>query len=161
MKLLFVCTGNICRSPTAEGVMAQLLAAEGLADEVIVDSAGTGSWHVGDPVDPRAREAASRRGLQLNSVARQVRPHDLDDFDLVLAADRANEQELLAVAGSDPERRDKVRLLREYDPRAVEEGDLEVPDPYSGEGDGFEHVLDICEAACVGLLEALEESGQV
>jgi protein-tyrosine phosphatase len=161
MKLLFVCTGNICRSPTAEGVMAQLLAAEGLSDEVIVDSAGTGSWHVGDPVDSRAREAAARRGLALNSVARQVRPHDLDDFDLVLAADRANEAELLTVAGSDPERRDKVRLLREYDPRAVEEGDLEVPDPYYGEGDGFERVLDICEAACVGLLEALEESGQV
>jgi protein-tyrosine phosphatase len=161
MKLLFVCTGNICRSPTAEGVMARLLEFQGLSDEVSVDSAGTGSWHVGHPVDPRARDAAARRGLELTSIARQVRPHDFDEFDLVLAADRENEHELLRIAGPDPERRDKIRLLREYDPEAVDAGDLEVPDPYYGTDGGFEQVLDICETACLGLMEALRESGQV
>jgi protein-tyrosine phosphatase len=141
--------------------MAQLIEAEGLSGEVSVDSAGTGGWHVGDFADPRSREAAARRGIELESVARQVRPHDFDEFDLVLAFDRENENELLRIAGPVLERRDKVRLLREYDAYAVEQGDLEVPDPYYGDDDGFELVLDICQAACRGLLDTLTESGQV
>jgi protein-tyrosine phosphatase len=161
MRILFVCMGNICRSPTAEGVLAGMLAARGLGDQVDVDSAGTGDWHVGQSADPRAIAAAQARGVTLDSIARQVTPADLDDFDLVLAADRANQRELLALAGDDPARRAKVRLLREFDPDAVARGELEVPDPYFGEDDGFATVLDICEAACRGLLEDLAASGQL
>jgi protein-tyrosine phosphatase len=147
--------GNICRSPTAEGMMRHVLLESGLDSHVEVDSAGTGAWHVGAPADRRARVAARRRGIELTSIARQVTRADLDDFDLVLAADAANRRDLLALAGEDPERRAKVRLLREFDPVSVQAGDLDIPDPYYGAGDGFEHVLDIVEAACRGLLGEL------
>jgi protein-tyrosine phosphatase len=123
--------------------------------------AGTGDWHVGYPPDPRAVAAAGARGVALASVARQVQASDLDVFDLVLAADRRNQQDLLALAGSDAARRDKVRLLREFDPASVATGDLEVPDPYYGDDDEFERVLDICEAACRGLLDELTSSGRL
>ncbi len=161
MKLLFVCMGNICRSPTAEGVMAAMALSRGLQWQLDVDSAGTGDWHVGQPPDRRAVAAAGSRGVKLASIARQVRPADLDEFDLILAADRGNQQALLALAGDDPTRRAKIRLLREFDPASVADGDLEVPDPYYGDGDGFERVLDICEAACQGLLDELSASGQL
>jgi protein-tyrosine phosphatase len=161
MKLLFVCMGNICRSPTAEGVMAGLLRSRGLHEEVEVDSAGTGDWHVGQRPDPRAVAAAGDRGVTLSSLARQVSTADLDAFDLVLAADRINQRALFKLAGDDPARRGKIHLLREFDPASVQASDLDVPDPYYGEGDGFEHVLDICEAACQGLLVELATSGQL
>ena len=152
MRLLFVCMGNICRSPTAEGLMRHVLLEAGLDSEVEVDSAGTGAWHVGDPADPRARAAAARRGIDLRSIARQVTREDLDSFDLVLAADIQNQHDLLALAGDDPVRRAKVRRLREFDPASVKGGELDVPDPYYGGADGFEQVLDIVDAACRGLL---------
>jgi protein-tyrosine phosphatase len=144
--------GNICRSPTAEGTMRNVLLEEGLDSRVEVDSAGTGAWHVGDSADPRARAAARRRGIELQSIARQVTGEDLDSFDLVLAADAENQRSLLALAGEDPQRRAKVRRLREFDPASVETGDLDVPDPYYGGADGFDAVLDIVDAACRGLL---------
>ena len=149
MKLLFVCMGNICRSPTAEGVMRRLLRDEGLEDEIQIDSAGTGGWHVGNPPDERATEAAFRRGITLEGAARQVRPSDFEDYDLLLAADRENLADLRAIAPDD-EARAKVRLLREFDPGS--HGDLDVPDPYYGGPGGFEEVLDLVEAACRGLL---------
>jgi protein-tyrosine phosphatase len=148
--------GNICRSPTAEGVMRSVLLDAGLASRVEVDSAGTGAWHAGESADPRARETARRRGIALNSIARQVTPEDLDTFDLVLAADAANRRDLLRLAGEDPGRRSKVRLLREFDPASVKAGDLDVPDPYYGGADGFDHVLDIVDAACRGLLAEIQ-----
>ena len=160
MRLLFVCTGNICRSPTAEGVMRCVVAEAGLDREIEVDSAGTGSWHVGQSVDPRARAAAALRGIELEGVARRVRPEDLDEFDLVLAADHSHLLDLLALAGEDQARRRRVRLLREFDP-AAESSDLEIPDPYYGGRDGFEHVLDLCEAACRGLLAQLETESRL
>jgi protein-tyrosine phosphatase len=150
MRLLFVCMGNICRSPTAEGVMRHLLREQGLEDEVEIDSAGTGGWHAGDPPDARATEAAHRRGIVLEGAARQVRPSDFADYDLLLAADRQNLADLRAVAPSEAARA-KVRLLREFDPAST--GDLDVPDPYYGGPDGFEEVLDLVEAACRGLLD--------
>jgi protein-tyrosine phosphatase len=159
VRLLFVCLGNICRSPTAEGVMRSILEAEGLADAVSVDSAGTGSWHVGQPADRRAREAAARRGIELASRARQVQPADFDDFDLILAADASNVADLRALAGDHPARASKVHLLREFDPDA--DGDLAVPDPYYGGEDGFDHVLDLVESACRGLLASLEADGRL
>jgi low molecular weight protein-tyrosine phosphatase len=152
MRILFVCMGNICRSPTAEGVMRRLLDEAGLADRVDVESAGTGAWHVGNPPDERATLAARRRGVTLEGAARQVRPSDFRDFDLLIAMDRENLRELLAIA-PDEEAAEKVRLLREFDPAAS--GDLDVPDPYFGGGRGFETVLDMVEAACRGLLDEL------
>lgn len=152
MRLLFVCMGNICRSPTAEAVMRAVVAREGLGDVVEIDSAGTGGWHVGDPPDARSTEAAKRRGIVMEGAARQVTEADFEAYDLLLAADRQNVEALRAVA-PDADAAAKVRLLREFDPEAVAAGDLEVPDPYYGGPDGFEHVLDLVEAACEGLLD--------
>jgi protein-tyrosine phosphatase len=151
MRLLFVCLGNICRSPTAEGVMRHLVREQGLDDLVELESAGTGSWHVGHAPDERATGAARERGILLAGRARQVDVVDFDAFDLILAMDRANRDELHALAPDD-DARERVRLLREYDPDAVANGDLEVPDPYYGGPDGFEEVLDLVTRACEGLL---------
>lgn len=152
MRLLFVCLGNICRSPTAEGVMRRLVREAGLEAEVTIDSAGTGSWHVGHAPDARSTAAAAARGTTLAGEARRVRPADFADFDLLLCADAANRADLLARA-PDGAARDRVRRLREFDPAAVAAGDLDVPDPYYGGPRGFEHVLDLVEAACRGLLD--------
>ena len=151
-KLLFVCLGNICRSPTAEGVMRALVADAGLEEAIHIDSAGTGSWHVGSAPDERATAAAGARGLVLEGAARQVQPADFVDFDLLVAMDRENTRELRAMA-EDEEQRAKVRLLREFDPRASP--DVDVPDPYYGGAGGFDAVLDLVQAACEGLLEQI------
>jgi protein-tyrosine phosphatase len=152
MRILFVCMGNICRSPTAEGVMRSLLRAEGLDGEVAIDSAGIGGWHAGDPPDSRATAAARARDIVLEGAARAVTDEDFERFDLLLVMDRENERDLLARA-PDAQARAKVRLLRAFDPASVAAGDLEVPDPYYGGPHGFERVLDMVEAACRGLLE--------
>ncbi len=135
--------------------MRHLLAEEGLQDVIEVDSAGTGGWHAGNPPDRRATAAAAARGITLAGKARQIRTDDFESFDLILAADRDNMIDLLALAppGTDH----KIRLLRELDPASEDapEGDpayLDVPDPYYGGEHGFEHVLDLVEAACRGLL---------
>ena len=155
MKLLFVCLGNICRSPTAEAVMRHLLEEEGLTDEIELDSAGTGSWHIGKPPDERATAAAKARGINLTGEGRKVANNDFDESDLILTMDRENLVDVLAVA-PDEEAREKVKLLREFDPQAVESGNLDVPDPYYGGEDGFENVLDLVERACRGLLDHLK-----
>ncbi|MBJ7328717.1 MAG: low molecular weight phosphotyrosine protein phosphatase [Solirubrobacteraceae bacterium] len=152
-RILFVCLGNICRSPTAEGVMRHLVAEEGLADQFELDSAGTGAWHVGNPPDARATEAARRRGIVLTGAARQVSPVDFYDFDLILAMDRANLRDLRAIRPDDATA--ELKLLREYDEDSVGGGDLDVPDPYYGGEDGFEDVLDIVDAGCRGMLATL------
>jgi len=158
MRILFVCMGNICRSPTAEGVMRALLRAEGLDGRIELDSAGTGDWHAGYPPDARAVAAARARAIELDGAARQVTTEDFERFDLVLAMDRENARELLARAPDDAARA-KVRLLREFDPAAVAAGDLDVPDPYYGGPHGFERVLDLVEAASRGLLDELRAAG--
>jgi protein-tyrosine phosphatase len=155
MRILFVCLGNICRSPTAEAVMRDLVRREGLVGKIEVDSAGTGDWHVGEPPDARSAQAARRRGIVMDGAARQVVAGDFDDWDLLLAMDRANHRALLGLA-PDEEAREKVRMLREFDPEAVASGDLDVPDPYYGGERGFEDVLDLIERACRGLLEDLK-----
>ena len=175
VRLLFVCLGNICRSPTAEGVMRALVRDAGLEDQIELDSAGLGSWHVGSRPDGRAAAAARARGVSLNGRARTVRRDDFDAFDLLLAMDRSNLRELRRMA-PDGKARAKVRLLREFDPASgasgaeprasgdldlherdldVPERDLEVPDPYYGAAGGFEEVLDLVQAACAGLLEEI------
>lgn len=157
-RLLFVCLGNICRSPTAEAVMARLVADAGLEREIELDSAGTGAWHVGSPPDARATAAAAARGIAMRGLARQVTVADFEAFDLLLAMDADNHRNLRALAPH-PEAAAKARLLREFDPAAASAGngaaDLDVPDPYYGGPDGFDRVLDLVEAACAGLLAEL------
>jgi protein-tyrosine phosphatase len=147
--ILFVCLGNICRSPTAEGVMRELLQREGLAESFALDSAGTGAWHIGESPDPRAAAAARARGIVLDGHARQIQRGDFQRFDLILAMDRSNLRDLQRAAPDDAARA-KVRLLRDFDPNGSEGCD--VPDPYHGGPEGFERVLDLIEAACRGLL---------
>jgi protein-tyrosine phosphatase len=151
-RILFVCLGNICRSPTAEGVMRALVRDAGLEGRIELDSAGTGGWHIGEPPDTRATETARRRGIVLEGAARQVRREDFEEFDLILAMDRDNLRELRRLAPDEPSRA-KARLLREFDPAA--DGDLDVPDPYYGGPGGFDEVLDLVQAACAFLLRRL------
>lgn len=149
MRILFVCLGNICRSPTAEAVMRSRIEAAGLAGEIGVDSAGTADWHTGRTADPRAIAAAATRGMEVTSIARQVAPSDFGSFDLVVAMDSSNHADLAALPGADS---DRLRMMREFEPG----GDSpDVPDPYFGEDDGFERVLDLLERACDGLLEQI------
>jgi protein-tyrosine phosphatase len=149
VRILFVCLGNICRSPTAEGAMRALVREAGLADEIEVDSAGTGSWHVGSSPDRRATRAARARGIALEGAAREVRSEDFEDFDLLIAMDGSNLRALRQLAPTE-EARSKVRLLREFDPADPRPAD--VPDPYYGASGGFEEVLDLVQASCEGLL---------
>jgi protein-tyrosine phosphatase len=131
--------------------MRSLIGEAGLKDSIEVDSAGTGAWHVGNPPDERASAAALGRGVTLEGRARQVRPEDFNDFDLVLAMDSANLRDLRALATGEHERA-KVRLLREFDPASAGLSDLDVPDPYYGGVSGFDDVFELVRAACEGLL---------
>jgi protein-tyrosine phosphatase len=160
MRLLFVCMGNICRSPTAEAVMRAIVAREGLEGEIEIDSAGTGAWHVGEPPDRRSTAVARERGIVMEGAARQVTEADFEAYDLLLAADEQNVAALRAMAPDDAGAA-KVVLLREYDAASAAAGDLEVPDPYYGGPNGFGHVLDLVQAACDGLLERLRAEGRV
>ena len=151
-SICFVCLGNICRSPTAAAVMTHLVASAGLTDRIVIESAGTGGWHAGDGPDARATAEARRRGVPMNHAAQKFTAHDFARFDVILAMDRENVAELLAIA-PDPADAGKVRLLRSYDPTASP--NAEVPDPYYGGPDGFADVFDMVERACGGLLAAL------
>lgn len=149
-RVLFVCMGNICRSPTAEGVFRARVAARGVADRFVIDSAGTHAYHVGEPPDRRSIEAAARRGIDLTTIrARKVTAQDFEHFDLVLAMDADNHERLLVLASDT--HAGKVRLFLEYGAS----GRREVPDPYYGGANGFEDVLDLVEEAAEGLLNEL------
>jgi protein-tyrosine phosphatase len=152
VRLCFVCLGNICRSPTAEGVMRRLLADAGLEAQVHVESAGTGDWHVGEPADHRAIAHAARRGVVLDRRARHLTAAHFERIDLFLVADRRNLEAVRRLA-PDPAHHARVALLRSFDPESPRAA--EVPDPYYGGPDGFEEVLDLCAAACDGLLAHL------
>jgi protein-tyrosine phosphatase len=154
VSVCFVCLGNICRSPTAEGVMTWLLESEGLAELVAVDSAGTAAYHAGELPDSRSRAAAGRRGIALEHRARQFQAQDWGRFDLVLAMDRDNLADLTRSA-PDEAARTKLRLLRSFDPSAL--AGASVPDPYYGGAEGFDEVLDQCERACRGLIAWLRQ----
>jgi len=148
-KLLFVCLGNICRSPAAENVMVNLVEKAGLSTDIHCDSAGTASYHIGSPPDARMVKAGRARGLAMFGRGRQFTHADFEAFDLILAMDRANYANICAL---DPQGRyrHKVRLMLSYGTRY---GEIEVPDPYYGGSEGFEHVLDLLYDACQGLLE--------
>ena len=152
VRVTFVCLGNICRSPMAAAVMRQLVAERGLEGTVVVDSAGTGAWHVGDRADERARAALRRGGYPDDHVARQFQASDFDRFDVILGLDAANVRDLTQMAPSAAAAA-KVRLLRSFDPDTP--AGAEVPDPYYGSDEGFDEVLRLVEPACAGLLDAL------
>ena len=153
VKVLFVCLGNICRSPTAEGVFTALIDREGLTDLVSVDSAGTGDWHVGDQPDRRAQAAAKARGYDLSMQrARQIKEIDFWDFDYVIAMDSQNHSDLSIMAPTNAQ--DRIRMFLSFAPK---EGVTDVPDPYYGGANGFDHVLDLVEAASLGLLQEIRK----
>ena len=151
-SVLFVCLGNICRSPAAEGVMLDVVDNAGLSDAVQVDSAGTGGWHVGNMADSRMRAAANRRGYDLQSRARQVTADDIEQFDLVIAMDQSNLENLKRLAVG---RADNIHMLGEY---LDADNPPDVPDPYYGGEAGFDQVLDMIERACPEILKTLMES---
>jgi len=153
MKVLFVCLGNICRSPTADGVFRKLVADHGL-DHVVVDSAGTAAWHVGKSPDPRSEEFAYQRGYDLSPLrARQVSEQDFHDFDLLLAMDSENYQNLMDLCPHGFE--SKVKKLLSFSTLALNQ---DVPDPYYGGAEGFNRVLDLVEDACAQLLTHIKQS---
>ncbi len=152
VSVLFVCMGNICRSPIAQGVLEDVIRTEGLEGEISVDSAGTGSWHIGEPPDARARDSARRRGYALDvQRARRLDPEDCHNFDYILAMDEENYRTASALCRRTEA---EVRLLLDYAPDSPVR---EVPDPYFGGPDGFEHVLDLVESAAKGLLDDIRE----
>lgn len=151
-KILFVCLGNICRSPAAEGVLLHLVAEAGLEGAIRVDSAGTGGWHAGKHADVRMRAAASSRGYELSSRARQVTEADLAEFDLVLVMDAENRRDLRSFDPGGVHDR-KVRLFCEF---CTDHPDQEVPDPYYGGEGGFEHVLNLLEDGCANLIRHVQ-----
>ena len=155
VRVLMVCMGNICRSPTAHGVLTQRVADAGLGDRIVVDSAGTHDYHVGRPPDERAQQHAARRGYDLSAQrARQLKAQDFDDFDLVLVMDDANQHAARALCP--PGQRHKLRRLTDFSTRLRAS---EVPDPYYGGAAGFEAVLDLVEDACDGVLAAMAPHG--
>jgi protein-tyrosine phosphatase len=157
IKVLFVCMGNICRSPTAEGVFTQLIDERNLAHHFVIDSAGTHAYHVGNPPDLRSQKAAIERGVDLAHLrARKVDINDFENFDYVLAMDDENYSILMRACPK--QHQDKVRYFLEYAPHL---GTREVPDPYYGGEYGFERVLDMVEEASVGLLVALQKAGKI
>ena len=154
-RVCFVCLGNICRSPTAEGVMQRLVRDAGLEEQFQIESAGTAAYHVGERPDQRARAFAGKRGIPLQSHARQFVASDFDRFDWVLAMDRENLENLEMLQSESGASGAHLGLLRAFDPLAPT--GAAVPDPYYGGDAGFEEVLDLCEAACRGLLEKVQD----
>jgi protein-tyrosine phosphatase len=150
-SILFVCLGNICRSPLAEGVFKYLARERGVSAFYRIDSAGTGAWHVGEPPDRRSAEVARQKGVVLEGTARQVSQRDFERFDWIIAMDRENLANLTAMRRRGG--RARVQLLRDFDP---EPGDGDVPDPYYGGPDGFEHVYALVHRASAALLDHLE-----
>ncbi len=154
LRILFVCLGNICRSPMAEGIFRNLVEQEGCSDRYVIDSAGTGGWHVGHPPDERARGVLLGKGIDISGQqARKFYSNDFSDFDLIVAMDRSNYENILRVPGK--EGGADVRMLLSYLPNCNEE---DVPDPYYGGVDGFEHVYNLVKDACEQLFQDLEKA---
>ncbi|KAG8387522.1 hypothetical protein BUALT_Bualt02G0029800 [Buddleja alternifolia] len=156
-SVLFVCLGNICRSPAAEGVFRHLVNQKGLDSNFYIDSAGTINYHEGNQADPRMRAASKRRGIEITSLSRPIKPSDFRDFDLILAMDKQNREDILGAFERWRHREtlpvnahEKVKLMCSY---CKKHDETEVPDPYYGGPQGFEKVLDLLEDACASLLE--------
>lgn len=155
MKVLFVCLGNICRSPSADGILRKKLAEQGLAEKVTVDSSGTGDWHIGKAPDPRSQDAAAERGYDLSMLrARQVTANDFNEFDYVLAMDESNIANMQAFKPAGAVRTEPELFLQRFGSHPEY---TEVPDPYYGAEQGFETVLDLIEAACDNLIQDIKQ----
>ena len=153
VRVLFVCMGNICRSPAAEGIFKKLVQDKGLENTIICDSAGTVSYHAGEPADHRMRAHAKERGYLLSSISRGVRPEsDFTDFDYILAMDSDNFEDLNSIATEDTCKK-RIYMMTDF---AQELDVVDVPDPYYGDKSGFDRVLDILEDSCMGLLKKIE-----
>jgi protein-tyrosine phosphatase len=150
VNILFVCLGNICRSPMAEGLFIHLVKEAGLESQISIDSAGTGGWHIGAPADPRMQETAASHGISLPSRARQVTLADFDHFDYIIPMDQSNLSDLRELQIRKPNARAKVIKMRHFDSEAPE---ADVPDPYFGGQGGFEAVYDMLERSCRMFLE--------
>ena len=157
VRVCFVCLGNICRSPTAEGIMLKLVADAGLQQRIEVDSAGTGAYHVGEQADLRSRAEARARGVELTSIARKFVAADLHRFQYVIAMDRQNLSDLNSLCRT-REERSRLHLLRNFGPDQGADANADVPDPYYGSGDGFARVFNICLASCEGLMSYLAKT---
>ncbi len=156
-RICVVCLGNICRSPMAERVLIAQLDRAGLAGRVVVDSAGTGDWHIGQPMDTRARAELTRRGHDAaGHEARQIQADWLDEYDLLLAMDRANLAGLAALAAGQPDLAGRIMLLRAFDPGAPD--GAEVPDPYYGGAEDYAEVFDLVDAAAKSLVSHLSDA---
>lgn len=152
-KICFVCLGNIVRSPLAENLFRKMANQRGIGDSFYVDSAGTGAWHIGETPDPRMRSVAESHGLKYDGQARQFKREDFDDFDLIIAMDLENFNDLVWMANSN-KNKNKISLLREFDPFGGKKAG--VPDPYYGGVEGFEETYRIVERSVKGLLDALD-----
>ena len=151
-SILFVCMGNICRSPAAEIIFRKLVEEAGLTDDLKIDSAGTINYHTGNPPDPRMSETLSRRGYEIRGCARQVQAEDLERFDLILAMDEDNLADLRALDGRG-QFSDKIRAFVEY---LETHDDPRIPDPYYGGQKGFEHVIELLEDGCASLIRVIQ-----
>lgn len=149
IKILFVCMGNICRSPSGEAVMNGLIAKNNLQDRIKCDSAGTIAYHTGDTPDSRMQSHAIKRGYKLTSIARQIKHYDFERFNYIIAMDRENYNNIL-ILDSEKKFKNKVSMMMDY---STQYNDTDVPDPYYGGAQGFEYVLDLLEDACLGLLK--------
>jgi low molecular weight protein-tyrosine phosphatase len=150
-SILFVCLGNICRSPIAEGMFRHIAKQRGFADHFVIDSAGLGSWHIGNPPDDRAQAAMRHRGIDIGDrLARQITPCDFEKFELILAMDRANRNALLKLAPK--EHQHKIKLFMDFAPNLSVH---EIPDPFFGDVEGFDYICQLVDAACRGLLVTL------
>lgn len=153
-KVLFVCLGNICRSPAAEGILKKMVKKQGLEDKISVDSAGTSGYHDGDLPDHRMRQHGARRGYKFDSLSRRFTSHDFDRFDVILAMDDSNYHNIMRLA-PDLESEKKVFRMVDFSKKFAHD---HIPDPYYSGADGFELVLNLLEDACEGLLDRLKKS---
>lgn len=155
VKICFVCLGNICRSPLAQGAFETLMEKENSQDLVQIESAGTGHWHVGKPPDKRMQATARKNGVALNSLARQFQPEDFDRFDLVIAMDQSNFMNLSALCSPSIAEK-KLRLFRSFDPENPSGKSIDVPDPYYGGDEGFDNVFKIVHRTAPKILEFIK-----
>lgn len=152
IKVLFVCLGNICRSPAAEGIMKRMIEKNHLENEIEVDSAGTSGWHQGELPDARMRMHGEKRGYDFNSRSRKISSSDLNQFDYIIVMDNNHHKNVKSLA-STPEEAKKIHMMTDFSRQIT--GHKHVPDPYYGESDGFELVMDLLEDACEGLLQTI------
>ena len=150
VHVLFVCLGNICRSPLAEGVFKKIVQDRGLQNQILADSAGTAGWHVGEPPDPRTIEVAAKHKISLNHYGNKTGPGDFQKFDYIVAMDRTNFEDIRRTAGFDAYDDARLLLMRDFDDQGKGQ---DVPDPYYGGRDGFEHVYRILDRSCQKLLD--------